>query len=103
VQIALFFNATKGENMKLHEIMESDGLKRKIIDFDSEGRPVTEPYDGEEEQTENEEETSTEETEKTTGTEEPTGEFRCQYCGKVCKSDLGLKAHERSCGKNPNK
>lgn len=28
-------------------------------------------------------------------------EFKCQYCGKVCASKLGLGSHERNCKENP--
>lgn len=29
-------------------------------------------------------------------------EFTCQYCGKECKSMIGLMSHERACSTNPN-
>lgn len=109
--------------MKLHEIIESDGFKRQIIDFDSEGRPVTKPYDGEEEpkaeeiKEETSKDTPTKTTEQTTDetpteptevTEQPTEStetqtegFKCQYCGRVIMSKVGLASHEKHCKENP--
>jgi len=37
------------------------------------------------------------------GLSESDEELACQYCGKVCKSALGLSSHERNCPSNPNK
>lgn len=105
--------------MKLNGIIESDGIKRQIIDFDSEGRPVTKPYNGE--PTKEEEPPKEEITESATATEtetaEPTAEestvvdgeptevqttvFKCQYCGREIKSKVGLNAHEKACKENP--
>lgn len=83
--------------MKLHEIIESDGFKRKIIDFDSEGRPVTTPYDDEEETEEPKE--TVEKVEETAKAEAEV--FNCQYCGREIKSKAGLASHEKSCKENP--
>lgn len=29
-------------------------------------------------------------------------ELSCRFCGKVCKSAIGLNAHERACADNPD-
>ncbi len=33
--------------------------------------------------------------------EEKEEAYKCQYCGKECKSALGLNSHERACKENP--
>ena len=30
-------------------------------------------------------------------------EYKCQYCGKICKNANSLRNHERLCKLNPNK
>lgn len=80
--------------MKIGDIITSEGRKRKIIAFttvNGEQKPVTEIY-------------NEEVVEEVPVAEEPKGasiEYTCQYCGKVCASDLGRIAHERHCARNP--
>jgi hypothetical protein len=62
--------------MEIGDIKEFDGVKRVVTGFTlvaGEMYPNTEPY------------------------KEPEEEFKCRYCGKVCKNALGLASHEEHC------
>ena len=66
---------------KIGDVMESDGAKRKVIGFsviNGVEYPNTELV-----------------------TESIEDALACQYCGKECKSALGLNSHERACKENP--
>lgn len=62
---------------KIGDVIESDGTKRKVIGFsviNGVEYPNTEPVED---------------------------ALICRYCGKECKSILGLNSHERACKENP--
>ena len=86
--------------MEIGDIKEIDGVKRKVIGFsviNGTSYPNTEPYKEEtEEEQEKEEQEEPKEPEKETDSE-----FKCRYCGKVCKNALGLASHEKACKENP--
>ena len=70
------------EDLKIGDIKTIGGVKRIVtgfVDVCGEIHPNTEPY--------------TEETEEV--------EYKCQYCGKVCKNALGLASHEEHCKEKP--
>ena len=97
--------------MKIGDIIEVDGGKRKIVSFSTLGveeYPNTEIYIGECKNEDVEistfsDEKAVEITSDDVKVEETAEEFICEYCGKVCASALGLAAHKRHCKKNPNK
>ena len=97
--------------MKIGDIIVADGKKRRIVSFTVvEGReaPNTEPVEVDvevETEVENPEEPEKDtegESEEPNETESEELQLVCQYCGKVCGSPIGLKAHERACEKNPD-
>ena len=84
--------------MKIGDIITSDGVKRKIVDFSLvEGMmcPNTIIIGNEPEMVEKEPLTATEETKAE--------KYVCQYCGRECASAFGLRSHERKCSKNPDR
>ena len=66
--------------MEIGDIKVINGEKRIVTGFTNvcgEIHPNTEPYI------------------------EETEEYKCQYCGKVCKNALGLASHEEHCKEKP--